>query len=449
MSGASQVHTDRRRFMAAGLGFGTFAVLAGVGDKLLANRSFADFIAGVSPRSSWRDRINAGLAECAAAAKPVIGSAGTYPLDGPLHIPAGVQVACEEGCIVQKAYDDTGMANALLLTAGDQATTADDFQWQGGEFRPADASLGRGNLATLIGFGWSMRGAVMRDWRDGQCFMFGGGGYEMSSIDARSGQRKTGTGTYRCIWNEPRRPSVCSNLLGIGGDDIFQCVPLSTPDHPLFGRDIGGLTYENCYGRSHVARLIAALIVRGKPENSDLLRSRITDCTWRNVNGQGGHRSIVFENSFGDTDRGSRIENLLVENSFIDCSQERGTVSDSVRLWSDRNGLGRIHFHNCRIEGSRTPLVMRVDGVEELVIDGNSRLAGRGQIIRAGGKHPVGRVSLSGTNIVTDRRGSRPAVWLNLEDGLTTDQRLLENGAPLPADAIQVVRGRRLSLGRY
>ena len=441
MSGPARAELTRRNLLCGGVALTGFTVLGGLGDQLFANRGFSDFISGTPSRKGWRERINQGLAECAAAGKPVIGSAGDYPLDGPLHIPPGLKITCESGCIIRKAYDDRYDANALLLTAGDRGADADGFEWAGGEFRPMDATLGRGNLATLFGHGWTFRNAVMRDWRDGQCFIFGGGGFAMHDVDARATQRISGTGAYRCVWNDLTQPSNCFNLYGICGDDVFQAVPISNSSHPRFGRDVGELTYTNCQGTSLVGRLIVALVVQGQPENQVLLPSRITNCTWRNVRGQGGHRSIVIDNSFGDIAKGSRIDNMLIADCDVDCSLDGARARESVRIWSDRDGIGTVRFDNSRITGSTTQAVMRVGGVEKLVIEGERGLVqGTGALIEAGQRYKVGDVTLRKARFQGDPSNAWP-ISMALEGRLTVEA-ISVAGAAGARDAIRMNRGR-------
>jgi hypothetical protein len=439
-SGSARLAMTRRGLLGGGVALTSCALLAGVGDRLLANRSLADFISGVPGRMGWRNRINQGLAECAAAGMAVTGSAGDFPLDGPLHIPSRLRITCEPGCVIRKAYDDPGDRNALLQTRGELGGQADGFEWVGGEFRPMDETLGKGHLATLLGHGWTFRNAVMRDWRDGLCFIFGGGGFQLHDVNARSMQHKVGTGTFRCIWNDPAQPSRCFNLVGVGGDDVFQAVPISNPRSEHFGLDIGNLTFENCEGTSHVARLIAALVVMGQPGNDVLLPSRITNCTWRNVRGRGGRRSVIVENSYGDVAKGSLVDNILIENCAIDCSGEDGTLSDSVRLWSDRQAVGTVRITGSSIAGSRRPRVMTVEGVRKLVIDGGSSVSGTGQAVRAGGVYPVGDVELRDAHF-SRGSGAHAPLWMKLDGQLSTE-RITVDGRPSSREAVRLSHGR-------
>jgi hypothetical protein len=439
-SGSANSGITRRSLLGGGMALSSCTVLGGVGDRLLANRSLADFISGVPGRAGWRDRINQGLAECAAAGMAVTGSAGDYPLDGPLHIPAGLKMTCEPGCVIRRAYDDRGYRNALLLTAGDQSRNADGFEWVGGEFRPMDATLGNGNLATLFGYGWTFRNAVMRDWRGGQCFIFGGGGFQLRDVDARSMQREFVTGTYRCVWNDERYPSSCVNLFGMGGDDIFQAAPIAAANHPRFGLDIVNLTYENCEGYSHSSRLIVAIVMKERASDRITMPSQIRNCTWRNVRGRGAHHSVVISNSFGDVAKGSMIDNILLENCDIDCSREDGKAKASVRIFSDRAGIGAIALRNCRITGSKTPALLTASGVGSLTIEGETgTLQGEGDIIRAGFEYPVGDVTLRKIRLAGGRAVDQP-VKLRMDGKLIVEDIAVE-GQPAGQHAVKVVRG--------
>jgi len=438
MQRMEQVDMDRRTLLFGGAAVTGIGLLGGLGDKLFANRSFKDFVQGATP-SQYRDRINQGLAECAAAGQPVTGSAGTWAMDGPVHIPSKLNIKCEPGCIIQKAYDDRFAGNALLLTAGNFTRDADDFVWDGGEFRPRDGTLGDGNLATLLGRRWIFRNAIMRDWRAGQCFLFGGGGFLMSDVDARSPVATVGTGAYRCIWNEPDEPSLCTRLYGASGDDVFQAAPLSLKTStPRFGLNIGGLTYDDCEGVSHVARLMVAIIVKGRPHNEDLLPSRITNCTFRNIRGKGGKRSVVIENSFGDMEKGSYIDNILIQDCDVDCSVDSKGDQDSVRIFSDREGIGKVVIENTKFRGSKVNKVMLVNGVRDLVVR-NSVVEGNEMLLRAGDQYDVGNIDLTGTHFAPKSHG-RPPLFFNTGgqiqiDGVTVD------GASRAEDAIRSLKG--------
>lgn len=330
-----------------------------------------------------------------------------------------LSVLCEEPLVLQdnlhlklgyattfsRGFTGAG-ETAALLAHSDWSVDVDGVVIEGGLFTTVNSSQ-TGRILALYGNDWQIRNARFTEFYGGQALLFGGDNIRMDNVRATTTSTTAGTGAFRMLGGRGFRGT---GLYAEAGDDLFQFVPSAASANARFDQSIEDSYYIGCTGVSTAARVLVAAIA-ATVEDDDMTCT-IRRCGWIACGGRGTERSVVIENTDGDGTVPRQIDDIVIDQCYIDGQDEDTAQVQSVLINGDFDkAIGKVTIRSGSV--FNTP---REHGVDlqspgaELVLE-DAHIEGEGAAVNVQSDDNIVRIN-GGRFLTVDNGGTATANWV-------------------------------------